>query len=32
MKARHIVICLALSLLGTGLQALAQDLPQVFGN
>ena len=30
MKARHIIICLALSLWGTGLQALAQDLPQVF--
>ena len=30
MKTRHIVVCLALSLLGSGLQALAQDLPQVF--
>ena len=29
MKARHIIICLALSLWGTGLQAQT-DLPQVF--
>ena len=28
MKVRHIVICLALFLLGSGLQALAQDITQ----